>query len=124
MPLERERSGGRLHPIASVDVVLDHNRDPVQPTADAPRFALSVALVGDRQRIRVDLDHAVDFGARPVDAFDATQVELDEGAPRKFTIGQFLLKLENRGFFHPIAACSVLSFRRGFRRSLADRRAA
>src|SRR5207237_5674878 len=49
-PLEGQRPGGRHHPIAGRDVVLDEHRDAVQRTANTAGLALPVGAV--RQRVR------------------------------------------------------------------------
>src|SRR2546423_13392801 len=56
-PGKSERAGGGHHSVSSVDVVLDKYRNAVQRAAHALLTTFFVERVGDRERIRVDLDH-------------------------------------------------------------------
>ena len=57
---EGERPTGRRH-LHRLDVVLERDRDAVQRPTNAPRSALAIERIGDRQRLRVHRDHGVEF---------------------------------------------------------------
>ena len=97
-PSQRQRSGGRHHPIAGVDVVLDEDRDAVQRPAHALAFALGVERVGNRQRVGIELDDRPQRRTAAIDRLDARGVQLDE-PPRGVAAGRHrLLQLGDRRF--------------------------
>ena len=75
---QRQRPGRRHHAVGGRDVVLDQDRDAVQRAARSPALALRVEPVGDRERVGVDLEHAVQRRPDPVDRLDAREVFVDE----------------------------------------------
>ena len=79
---ERERSGRRHHAVGGGDVVLDHDRNAVQRAARAARLSFGVELVGDRQRVGIDLEDAAERRALPVEGVDARQIFLGERSRR------------------------------------------
>ena len=62
MAFQRQRTGGGLHPVVRIDVVLDQNRNAVQCAARLPRFAFLIERIGNFQCIGVQLDHRIEIG--------------------------------------------------------------
>jgi len=71
---ERERTGGRLHPVRGRDAVLHHDRDPVERPADPAGHALGIEGASLRLGIRIHLDHRVEPQALPVEPLDPLEV--------------------------------------------------
>jgi len=53
---QRQRSGGGLHAVAGIDIVLEQDRHAVQGAAQPPGGGLGVAFGGDRRSIAIALD--------------------------------------------------------------------
>ena len=73
-----ERAGGGHHPVAAVDVVLDHDRNAVERPAHLAVLALLVTALGQAPGVRVGLDDRVEPRAVAVDLLDALQVHVDQ----------------------------------------------
>jgi hypothetical protein len=97
-PFERQRPGGRRHPVGGVDVVLDDDRDPVQRTARPLRLALLVERAGDRQRLGVGLADRPQVRPLAIDLVDPRQVQLDELPRRVAALGHPVLQLGDGRF--------------------------
>ena len=93
---QRQRSRSCRHPVGGVDVVLDHHRHAVQRPARATCGPLRVESVGDRERLRVGLEHRVEHRSRAVDLLDALQIHLGEGTSRELSGLHALLQLADR----------------------------
>ena len=77
---QRQRSGGGHHAIGGGDVVLDAGSGCRAADRAHPALALGVELVGDAERVGIDLDDAAQRRALPVDRLDAGEVLVDERA--------------------------------------------
>ena len=104
---ERERSGGRHHAIGGRDVVLDQDGDPVQRTARSAAPPLRVEGVGNRQRVGIRLEHAVQRRIVSIDLVDAREVFLDERSRRVPSRLHALLQIGDRGFLEVEARRSL-----------------
>ena len=94
---QRERARGRLHPVGGPDVVLDQDRDAVQRAAHPSVLALGVQSLGDRERVRVQLDHRAQL---LVHLGDARAIGLHHGARRHHSAAHRLLQLRDRLLLH------------------------
>ena len=70
---QRERPRGGLHGVVRGDVVLEQHRNAVQRPAHAATAPFRVTLAGDRDGVRVRLDHRAQHG---IQFGDPVQVEL------------------------------------------------
>ncbi len=94
--LERERAGGRHHPVVGIDVVLDQNRNSVQRPSHLLRPSLGVHRVGDREGVRIQLDDSAEGRTMPVDGFDSRDVLLGDRARGQFPACHHALQLIDR----------------------------
>ena len=76
LSFERQRTGGGLHAIGRIDVVLDEHRNPVQRAPGTFRAPLGIECVGDRSCVGIDLDDRSQLGSAPVDLLDPFQIQV------------------------------------------------
>jgi hypothetical protein len=89
---ERTRRGH--HAVGRIYVVFDENGDAVKWSAHSVPLAFPVECIGDRERVGIDLNHAVNRGTSLIDLLDASEVVLDDAARR--VLCRLSLRLEVR----------------------------
>ena len=82
-----------------IDVVLDEYRDAVHRPPQGASLALGVQLVGDGERIRVELDDRVDLAGPDIQLVDAIEVELGNPPGRPGPLGHATLQGGDGDFF-------------------------
>ena len=107
-----QRSRRGLHPVAGVDVVLEEQRDAVQRTARLAARALRIELLGDGQRIGIELDDGVEGGPALVEHVDALQ-QVGHHVPRSGALRRLLGEARDVGVLD--------AFERGWDHGGADR---
>src|SRR5215471_14855722 len=95
---KRERPRGRLHPVSGVDVVLEQDRNAVQRSPHIAHSSEPVGLPGERQGIRVDLEHRMDTWAALIQPLDAAQVIASQLHRGQLSRAHHRLELRDGGF--------------------------
>src|SRR5438874_10049362 len=93
--VNREGSSCGLHLVISCDVVLDKKRDAMERTTNLSSAAFVIEPCGDRDRIRIQLNHRVQ---QRIERLDASDVILRQFPARQLAGRHGTLKLGNTLF--------------------------
>ena len=121
MTNQRQRPRRRHHLVSGIDIVFHQHRYPMHRAPNVTGLPLFIQLIGNRQRIRIDLDDRMETRSGLVDLFDPLQIKFRNGTRRIDALLHLLLQHIDRGLIQckfgrrrtapPTRPCRYLSTR-------------
>ena len=93
---QRQRARRGVHPVGSVDVVLDEHGNAVHRSAHRSSLPLPIERLGNRQCVGVDLEHGVERRTRTVHRVNALEIHLRDRSCRPAPTRHTRLQLGHR----------------------------